>query len=135
MLLKTKAGLGIVAVSTLWVACAADADPASPGQHASQSNTVNSPDREASPSIKVSFRDLDLHRPGDVARLYRRLNAAADQLCGSRAFNIFYYTLPQYQACVDDSVQKAIAHIKQPGLTAYYRQQLVRPDAGPAAEQ
>lgn len=135
MLLKTKVGLGIVAVSTLWVACAADADPASEGQRASQSITVNSSDREASQSIKVSFRDLDLQRPGDVARLYRRLNAAADQLCGSRAYNIFYYTLPQYQACVDDAVQKAVAHIKQPALTAYYQRQLMQPDADPAVEQ
>jgi len=135
MLLKTKVGLGIAAAATLWVACVADADPASQGLRASQPITVNSSDRQASQSIKVSFRDLDLQRPDDIARLYRRLNAAADQLCGSRAFNIFYYTLPQYQACVDDAVQKAIAHIKQPAVTTYYRQQLTQPDADLAAER
>lgn len=135
MLLKTRIALAVATASTLWLACAARADNVSQGQSPSQSITVNSRDHQSAQSIKVSFRDLDLQRPDDIARLYRRLNAAADQLCGSRAFNIFYYTLPQYQACVDDSVQKAVAHIKQPALTAYFRQQLIQPDASLGVDQ
>jgi len=107
-----KTATGLAAASMFWMACAA--------VHADNVPTV----AVSSPSTTVSFRDLDLQRPGDVARLYRRLNAAADLVCGPRAFDVFYYTLPKYRACVADAVQKAVAHINQPALSAYSRLQL-----------
>jgi len=111
MMLKGRIGWGVALVSAFGIACAvARADNAPTAQRPSAS------------SIAVSLRGLDLQRPGDVARLYRRLNAAADQVCGSRAFNVFYYTLPKYQACVDEAVQKAVAHLNEPALSAYARQ-------------
>jgi UrcA family protein len=111
--LKTKIALAGAAVVALCTVC--------PVLHADEG--------APSPSAKVSFQDLDLQRTRDVARLYERLSAAADSVCGPRAFDIFYQTLPQYQACVDDAVQKAIAHINRPALTAYLRQRLMLSDA------
>jgi len=109
MLLKTRIGIG-AAASALMVCVLAHADNAPLVERPSRSTTVN-------------YQDLDLRRSGDVARLYRRLSAAADQVCGSRAFNIFYYTLPKYRACVDDAMQKAVLDINQPALTVYHQQQ------------
>jgi len=113
MLRKSRIGLSVAAASVLAMACAAArADDTPVVVHASPSS-----------SMVVSIRDLDLQRSGDVERLYSRLNIAADQVCGTRAFNVFYYTYPRYRACVDNAVQKAVAQIHQPGLTAFSRQQ------------
>jgi UrcA family protein len=116
MSLKTRINLGlaITAASTLCMACAV--------VHAENALLQERP----SPSTTVSFRDLDLQRSDDVARLYRRLRAAADTVCGPRAFNIFYRTLPAYRACVDDAVQKAVARINQPALSGYSQQHLTQ---------
>lgn len=65
-------------------------------------------------STTVDFRDLDLKQPKNVARLYDRLNAAADGLCGPRLYNIFYNVNPLHQACVDAAVQKAVARLNLP---------------------
>ena len=111
MFFKTRIDLCIAAASMMWMACTV--------AHADATVVV---ERHAAPSVTVSFRDLDLQRSGDVARLYRRLKAAADLVCGPRAFNVFYNTLPKYQACVDDAVQRSVAHINQPALSAYSRQ-------------
>jgi UrcA family protein len=115
MVLKARINPGIAAASILWMACTV--------VHADNVSVVA--ERPAQ-STTVSFRDLDLQQPGDVARLYGRLKAAADLLCGPRAFNVFYYTLPKYQACVDDAVRRSVAHIHQPALSAYSRQQLTQ---------
>lgn len=114
MLFKSTIGLSVAAASALWMACAA--------VHAEDALVVV---QRPLLSTVVSFRDLDLQRPDDVARLYHRLGAAADRLCGPRAFNIFYYLMPQYQACVDDAVQKAVTRINLPALSAYSRQRLM----------
>jgi UrcA family protein len=116
MSLKTKINLGlaITAASTFWMASAV--------VRADNAPLLERP----SPSTTVSFRDLDLQRSDDVARLYRRLEAAADQLCGPRAFNVFYRTVPAYRACVADAVQKAVARINQPMLSGYSRQRLTQ---------
>lgn len=108
MLSKRWIGLSVTAASALWMACSA--------VHAEDALVVL---QRPSLSTTVSIRDLDLQRSDDVARLYQRLTAAADRLCGPRAFNIFYYLMPQYQSCVDDAVHKAVKRINQPALSAY----------------
>ena len=71
----------------------------------------------------VHFSDLNLTRAHDVAVLYHRLSAAAERVCGSRAFTGFYYTLPEYRSCVADALRQAVGSAHRAPLTAYYLQQ------------
>jgi UrcA family protein len=82
------------------------------------------PPQEA-PAVTVQFADLDLtHRDG-VAMLYRRLQAAADQVCASQnARNgSDLGTQTRYKICRDSALAAAVAKVDQPALTAYYRAQ------------
>jgi len=86
-------------------------------------------------SATVEIRDLDLRRSEDVARLYHRLNAAADSVCGPHAFDVFYYLQARYHACVEDAVQKAVTRFNIPSLTAYAQQQRAQSDRALLARQ
>jgi UrcA family protein len=84
----------------------------------------------------VKFRDLDLNRPHDVAKLYNRITVAADRVCGPRSLTGSYYKTADYESCYADAVARAVAHIDQPAVTSYYRQQrLAEPSLKIAATQ
>jgi len=72
-------------------------------------------------STNVHFEDLNLDQPSDVATLYRRISSAAARVCGSRATTWIYYTLTEYQSCVTDTMQQAVARVNRPQLTSYYQ--------------
>jgi UrcA family protein len=77
------------------------------------------------PSVVVQFADLDLaHRDG-AATLYRRLQAAAEQVCASRdgrnGTDIGSQT--RYKICWQNALATAVTKVDQPALTAYYRAQ------------
>jgi UrcA family protein len=67
----------------------------------------------------VSFRDLNLNSPEGVAVLYRRINSAADEVCG----NPDRYDLSQLKLriCVKESVSRAIAQVNNPMLTSLHQ--------------
>ena len=71
------------------------------------------------PHKVVSFRDLNLSSPEGVAVLYRRINSAAQEVCGSPD----RYDLSQLklQICVKDAVSRAIAQVNNPMLTSLYQ--------------
>jgi UrcA family protein len=71
----------------------------------------------------VHFKDLDLNRPHDVARLYNRITIAADRVCGPRSLTGSNYKTADYESCYADAVARAVAHVDQPSVTSYYRQQ------------
>ena len=78
-------------------------------------------DAPAERSTSVRFADLNLDRQADVATLYQRLSAAADQLCSSRVG--LYDTRLRYQNCVAETVHRAVGSVNRTALTEYYRQQ------------
>ena len=67
-------------------------------------------------STVVSFRDLDLSKPEDAARLYARIRQAAASVCPSR-----WEDRPQ-RGCYDAAVAAAVARINKPLLSARHQQ-------------
>jgi UrcA family protein len=82
---------------------------------------ADSPPAETHSSI-VHFKDLNLNRPQDVARLYKRLTVAADRVCGPRSLTGSHYKTADYQSCYADAVAQAVAHVDHASVTSYYRQ-------------
>ncbi len=74
-------------------------------------------------STDVYFGDLNLNTRGDVATLYKRIRAAAEQVCGSRAFTGWFYTYTEYRSCVADATQRAIGEVNRTELSDFYQQQ------------
>ena len=75
----------------------------------------------------VRYSGFNLDNPRDVARLYYRITAAADRVCGPRSLTGSYYKTADYDACYADAVAQAVADVDQPSLTAYYRQRWPEP--------
>jgi UrcA family protein len=69
-------------------------------------------------STEVSFRDLDLNTQSGAAKLYRRIQGAAQRVCG------YEPTLAQAQSiwrrCVLPTVDAAVAQVNNPLLTALH---------------
>jgi UrcA family protein len=64
-----------------------------------------------------------------VATLYRRISAAAQQVCGARSETGSYAISPGYARCYSAAVKNAVADIDRAPLTAYYQQQLSTPES------
>jgi UrcA family protein len=71
----------------------------------------------AAPSVVVSYRDLDLSRPGDVRTLYRRLQHAAASVC----VPVSQLELSRYMAwqrCYNSALDSAVMAVRSPELLA-----------------
>jgi UrcA family protein len=77
---------------------------------------------DAPTSSIVHFKDLDLNRSHDVAKLYNRIAVAADRVCGPRSLTGSHYKIADYESCYADAIAQAVAHIDQTSVTSYYRQ-------------
>jgi UrcA family protein len=73
-------------------------------------------------SIGVSYADLDLNRPTDVKILYRRINLAAEEVCGPRSTTGTNLPLPSWERCVAQAVDATVAKLDRPALSAYHRE-------------
>jgi len=73
-------------------------------------------------SALVHYRNLDLNRPHDVAKLYKRITVAADRVCGQRSLTGSNYKTADYESCYADAVAQAVAHVDEPSVTNYYRE-------------
>jgi UrcA family protein len=68
------------------------------------------------PTIVVRYQDLDPSQARDAARLYQRIESAAQQVCS-------YYQpvgpagMQQYRACVDSAIASAVAHVRSEEVT------------------
>ena len=69
-------------------------------------------------STEVSFRDLDLNTQSGAARLYRRIQGAAQRVCGYEATLSQAQTI--WQHCVLPTVDAAVAKVNNPLLTALH---------------
>ncbi len=70
------------------------------------------------PHKVVSFHDLNLNSPEGAAALYRRINAAAYEVCGSP--DRYDLSTLKLHRCVKDAVSRAIAQVNSPMLTSLY---------------
>ena len=69
-------------------------------------------------SAEVSFRDLDLHTQSGAAKLYRRIQGAAQRVCGYEATLVKAQSI--WEHCVRPTVNAAVAKVNNPQLTALH---------------
>jgi UrcA family protein len=74
----------------------------------------------ASASLAVSLSDLNLSRTADVAKAYRRLHIAAEQVCGSATVTGSRLPSRDWRKCIDATVEGAVRQLDRPALTAYH---------------
>jgi UrcA family protein len=72
------------------------------------------------PAVEVSFKDLSLTHTEGAAKLYQRLQSAAEKVCESADGQDIARRLA-FKACVHGAVATAVAKVDNPQLTAYYR--------------
>jgi UrcA family protein len=102
-----QAAYGTALVLFLGIGCAVShADPAS------------SPSQR---STAVHYNDLSLDRAVDVKTLYRRIETAADRVCGPREVTGSHLPAPSYLPCYDVAVRQAVESVANPALSAYYQ--------------
>jgi UrcA family protein len=72
-------------------------------------------DPPATRSVEVSFRDLDLGTPSGAAKLYRRIQAAARNVCQYEPTSPRAQIIWQY--CVLPTLDAAVTKVNNPLLT------------------
>lgn len=73
------------------------------------------------PSVVVKFADLNLSNPAGVTVLYRRINAAARDVCKSYDIRSGSSTRPgRADPCVRKAIQDAVNKVGHPALLAVY---------------
>ena len=72
------------------------------------------------PSVTVKFADLDISSPDGAARLYSRIQWAANSVCS--AYDRTGLTAQaKFKVCVSDAISRAVAKVSSPTLNAVYR--------------
>ena len=74
----------------------------------------------------VKFGDLDLNSPQDVATLYSRIKAAANQVCepaDSRSVETFV----RLRHCKEQAIGQAVADVKSSQLMSFHMAQIDAP--------
>ncbi len=67
----------------------------------------------------VQYGDLNLANPQGTQRLYDRIVSAAEVVCGSDHHSLAAF--PHFRACRERSIERAVAAVARPELTALYR--------------
>jgi len=70
------------------------------------------------PSVTVSFGDLDLSSPDGANALYRRIQAAARQVCGYAGGDLSAQSI--WKGCYRQAVADAVGKVNSPLLTALH---------------
>jgi UrcA family protein len=71
---------------------------------------------------RVHFGDLNVERQEGAAVLYRRIERAAERVCGEPQLTGSYFISPFWRSCVRQAVEQAVATVDRPALTAYHRE-------------
>ena len=69
----------------------------------------------------VHFGDLNVNNPQGASALYRRIRHAALGVCGDPHLPDSRITSRVWERCVSQSIDRAVAAVDQPALTAYHR--------------
>jgi UrcA family protein len=83
-------------------------------------------------SVRVSYADLDLTRDADAARLFARLQQAADAVCDVGSRRELYVEAP-YWACVNQALGEAVATVNNANVTARYNRTAASSQRNPSA--
>jgi UrcA family protein len=83
-------------------------------------NGVTSESHAAPPSVKVAYVGLNLSQPLGAQLLYRRLQQAAQGVCG-RLDPVDTAAYLRWQHCYDGALQRAVLQVNAPELLAVYR--------------
>src|SRR5450631_2240487 len=76
--------------------------------------------RDPDPMMKtVMYGDLNLANPQGVERLYRRIAAAAQQVCDSRQGRSLHAQAME-SICTQQSIARTVAAVGQPALTSLH---------------
>jgi UrcA family protein len=67
-------------------------------------------------SVTVSYRDLDLSSPEGANALYRRIQAAAKEVCGHAGADLLEQSL--WKGCYRNAIADAVGKVNNPLLTA-----------------
>ena len=91
-----------------------------------ESGMAATPVDEAPPSVTVRYHDLNLNSPEGVASLYRRIHAAAVNVCesaeGPQLVNRMFWT--EWNFCINHAVANAVNAVHNEKLSAYHWQQI-----------
>jgi UrcA family protein len=85
-----------------------------PGAHANEKNKLIEGN-----SAVVKFGDLNLQNPAGAETLYRRIQHAAEKVCGDTR-DIHVLNDIARRECVERAVAKAVNDVNKPFLTALY---------------
>jgi UrcA family protein len=83
------------------------------------SSPVNAESRAVTVKISVSTADLELSRPTDVAKMYRRLYFAARTACGN-GNRVDLKAPSSLQACQEEALASAVRSANRPQLNRVY---------------
>jgi UrcA family protein len=109
-LAKFMVAASMVAFSCTAISVAAQAQEASTSKAPAESSTTN-----WSVTYPVGYSDLDVSTAKGAKTLYLRIRYAAETLCESAAT----WGKKEGEACVNKSVNDAVAHVNAPLLTQY----------------
>jgi UrcA family protein len=112
--------LAVVAPS-LAFAASPPAPVDTPANHGSRAEATSSPaafDAAAAPSVRLSYRDLNLSTPEGIATLYLRIHHAAVQVCDANHYTTGTRIDPAIDRCVQAAVAATVKQIGSPGLAA-----------------
>ena len=71
-------------------------------------------------SIEVRYGDLDLDSAAGIERLYSRLKTAAEKVCDTGYKPQPLYLSYGWRSCVTAALERGIAAVDRPALTAYH---------------
>jgi UrcA family protein len=74
-------------------------------------------------SVVIHYTDVDLGRPEGAAQLYQRIRSAAAQVCGPRTSPGSLWASPSFKKCFNAAVDRGVAEVHRPALTAWHQQQ------------
>jgi len=69
-------------------------------------------------SVTVSYRDLDLSTPHGAKVLYRRIQAAAREVCGYRGADLLEQSV--WKGCYRNAIADAVGKVNNPRVTAVH---------------
>jgi UrcA family protein len=72
------------------------------------------------PQVTVSFADLNLSNPQGVATLYRRLQRAAAEVCGSEPHVREFTQRSAWSGCASKALDNAVVQVHSAELTALH---------------
>ncbi len=113
-LVPSRVGAAVAALASVAITALGIASGITAGAHAA-----------APPSINVAYAGLDVSQPMGAQLLYRRLQQAAQGVCG-RLDPIDVGAYVRWQRCYDGALQRAVLQVNAPELLALYRSEADR---------